>query len=473
MHAHSLPDAQLIRQSQNGDQAAYGQLVERYQSLVCSVAYNRCGDLAQSEDLAQEAFIQAWRKLADLHDIAKFKAWICTIVRNLAHRAHEQSNRNVSSNAARLDSVSEPTSVVDNPAERVVSVEQEQLVWQALAEVPENYREPMILFYREEQSVARVADALELSQDAVKQRLSRGRKMLQEHLAATVETALKNSKPSKAFTGAVVMGVAGAKAKTAAAGVATSVGVNTAIATGTGVGGMFLMQIAQLPVLAWLFKMSLDETRSPRERQMMLRHQAFWMVVGALMALPMFASIPWQHKLEPRWMVPLIPTGFMILLGVPMTVSSRRLSKRIEQLRLDEKTATPIQPIVADTNKRHRIAVLCVGSGLLIAVWPAIMPFVAGDWTSVAVLLTSAIAISLFGARLCGSLPTKSFQMYAFSLAAIALVGIGVMYFRRDTWIHAFSNHLIWFMGLMQAMAMTHVILTIVVWKRVYGKPNS
>jgi len=43
-----------------------------------------------------------------------------------------------------------------SPIERIVSEEQEQLVWEALADVPEDYREPMILFYREEQSVARV-----------------------------------------------------------------------------------------------------------------------------------------------------------------------------------------------------------------------------------------------------------------------------------------------------------------------------
>ena len=95
-------DAELIQQSISGDEAAYGQMVQRYQSLVCSVAYNRCGDLAMSEDLAQEAFIQAWKKLADLNDANKFKSWICTIVRNLASRSREKSDRNVATDAAQL-----------------------------------------------------------------------------------------------------------------------------------------------------------------------------------------------------------------------------------------------------------------------------------------------------------------------------------------------------------------------------------
>jgi len=220
---HSNSDAELIQQSRNGDQSAYGQIVRRYQSLVCSVAYNRCGDLAMSEDLAQDAFIQAWEKLADLSDVNKFKAWICTIVRNMANRSNEKATRNIATRAARLDSVVEPSSAASDPSQRIISAEQEQLVWQALTVIPENYREPMILFYREEQSVARVAEALEISQDAVKQRLSRGRKFLQAQLAATIESTLENSKPSAAFTGAVLLGLSGLKTKTAAAGVAATV----------------------------------------------------------------------------------------------------------------------------------------------------------------------------------------------------------------------------------------------------------
>lgn len=129
-YSHSTSDIQLIQQSRDGDETAYGHLVTRYQSLVCSVAYSRCGDLAMSEDLAQEAFIQAWRKLADLNDVVKFKSWICSIVRNMAHRSSERIARNVSSNAAPLDSVAEPISAENDPAERMVSAEQEQLVWQ-------------------------------------------------------------------------------------------------------------------------------------------------------------------------------------------------------------------------------------------------------------------------------------------------------------------------------------------------------
>src|SRR6185436_10033186 len=67
-----------------------------------------------------------------------------------------------------------------DPHDRAVSKEEETLVWRSLEEIPANYREPMILFYREGKSTHAVAEALNLSEDAVSQRLSRGRAMLKE-----------------------------------------------------------------------------------------------------------------------------------------------------------------------------------------------------------------------------------------------------------------------------------------------------
>ena len=70
--------------------------------------------------------------------------------------------------------------------------------------MPEIYREPLVLFYREHQSVERVAQALELSEDTVHQRLSRGRKLLHEQVLAFVEGALERTSPGKAFTIGVI-----------------------------------------------------------------------------------------------------------------------------------------------------------------------------------------------------------------------------------------------------------------------------
>jgi hypothetical protein len=98
------------------------------------------------------------------------------------------------------------------------------LLWQALKQVPENYREPLVLFYREGQSTERVAQALDLTEDAVRQRLSRGRTLLREQLLGLIEGALKRTSPGKAFTVGVLAALpaVGTTAKAAtAAGTAT------------------------------------------------------------------------------------------------------------------------------------------------------------------------------------------------------------------------------------------------------------
>jgi hypothetical protein len=85
-----LADAELVGLCLNGDRDASGRIVERYQSLVCALAYSVCGDLARSEDLAQETSIAAWRQLSTPSNVGA------------------NSSRNAASPSARADSSSSP-----------------------------------------------------------------------------------------------------------------------------------------------------------------------------------------------------------------------------------------------------------------------------------------------------------------------------------------------------------------------------
>src|SRR6185503_4535032 len=96
-----------------------------------------------------------------------------------------------------------------SPSEQTVSREEEAILWRAMEKIPETYREPLVLYYREHRSVANVAKALELSEDAVKQRLSRGRALLHEHVLALVEGTLERSNPGQAFTLGVMTALPG------------------------------------------------------------------------------------------------------------------------------------------------------------------------------------------------------------------------------------------------------------------------
>ena len=229
--AVNLNDASLWQMTCRDDREAFEELVRRHQSVVSAVAYNGCGDLTQSEDIAQETFCAAWRERAAWRDPTRLRAWLCGIARNLARN----SNRRAARGASQLDESVDPAALTPEPHDEAVSREEETLVWDALEVIPENYREPLILFYREQQSVAEVAAALELSSDAVKQRLSRGREMLREQVANVVEGTLRRSRRQAGFTLGVMAGLSAMTAGTKAALAGTS--AVSAATTALGVGG--------------------------------------------------------------------------------------------------------------------------------------------------------------------------------------------------------------------------------------------
>ncbi|HVX10836.1 MAG TPA: sigma-70 family RNA polymerase sigma factor [Pirellulales bacterium] len=219
MDAASTSDVELAGRTRAGDRSAFAVLVARHQAAVCAVAYAIVGDVGRSEDVAQDAFLAAWRQVGELADLAKFKAWVCGIARNLALAAVRRERKNQS-----LDESLDVPAPGPTPAERAISHEEESLVWTALTSLPDTYREPLVLFYREQESIAGVATALNLSEAAVKQRLSRGRDMLRADLIAMIEAALKRSGPGTAFTAVVLAALPGIGSATASAATAAGIG---------------------------------------------------------------------------------------------------------------------------------------------------------------------------------------------------------------------------------------------------------
>jgi RNA polymerase sigma factor (sigma-70 family) len=82
MFERTKNDSELLRASLQGSPKAFGVLVSRYQSLVCTITYSATGSVEQSEEPAQEVFLRAWRSLGQLQDLSKFRAWLCSIARS-------------------------------------------------------------------------------------------------------------------------------------------------------------------------------------------------------------------------------------------------------------------------------------------------------------------------------------------------------------------------------------------------------
>ena len=207
LNISTVNDSELVACAAAGNRDAFTQIVSRYQSLVCSLAYSATGNLSQSEDIAQETFFAAWKGLHALHEPERLRSWLCGIARNIIAGAVRNTKREPAHVACTLDASPDIPSTEKLPIDRVISHEEEAILWRSLDRIPLTYREPLILFYREGESVANVANMLGLSEEVVRQKLSRGRKLLKMEIASFVENALQRSKPGCEFTTAVLSGL--------------------------------------------------------------------------------------------------------------------------------------------------------------------------------------------------------------------------------------------------------------------------
>ena len=265
-----ISDAELVASCLSGDRDAFGRIVERYQRLLCSLAYSATGQLSQSEDLAQDAFVDAWRQLRDLREPEKLRSWLCGILRFKVSRLRRADGREPVRHPDTAE-VSKELPSNDVPiADLAIQNEEQAILWSALERVPELYREPLVLYYREHRSVEHVAVALDLTEDNVKQRLARGRKILQEQVLSFVEGALARSTPGKIFTLGVLAALPELATPAKAVGIGAAALHGGMLAKSTTVA-VFLTSISGLVSAVLTLRANLDQSRTPRERRAVVK----------------------------------------------------------------------------------------------------------------------------------------------------------------------------------------------------------
>lgn len=280
-------DAALVMYSLGGDREAFCEIVTRYQNLLCSLAYSSVGDLKYSEDIAQEAFVEAWKKLDTLRDPEKLKSWLCGILRFKVSHFRRKEKHHSSNTSHELDADDSLNTSPLNMDEDAILKQEHALLWKTLDRMESTYREPLILFYREQQSVERVAFELDLSEDNVKQRLSRGRKLLKRSMSSLVEEALNKSKPGIGFTAGVLTAISTisppAKAAIFGAGAAKTSSifklatVLTVLASFSGVISAFFG-----------LRASLDQSRTQEERMQAFKTVGLFFLFAILYVAAMF-----------------------------------------------------------------------------------------------------------------------------------------------------------------------------------------
>jgi RNA polymerase sigma factor (sigma-70 family) len=347
MSAAGSNDAELVMESLTGNRDAFEQIVAHHQSLICALAYSATGSLAESEDLAQETFVTAWKHLPELREPAKLRAWLCGIARNLIGKGLRRDGREPVHAAESLDETNESPSQEPLPPDQVMDKEEQAILWRSLERIPRTYREPLVLFYREHQSIERVAEALELKEDAVKQRLSRGRKLLQEQVLAFVEGALERTSPGQSFT----LGVLAALPLMTTSAQAAVVGVTAAkggvVAKSAGLAGLFNAILGPVLGLYFDYRLNRESAGSPQRGEFISKYYrilftGFAVFGGAALSL----TLAGHTLLTTR---PTLFAGLLIGLGVAYLLLSaalivwvRRRLRKIQQQEIGDGRPEPV-----------------------------------------------------------------------------------------------------------------------------------
>jgi RNA polymerase sigma factor (sigma-70 family) len=340
-----LDDASLVARSLAGNRDAFGRIVSRYQSLVCSVAYSATGSLTHSEDLAQETFLAAWKELSTLREPDKLRPWLCGIARNVVHSTQRREKLEPTAGGEPIESAEDTPAVQPLASEQAISKEEEAILWRSIEGIPESYREPMVLFYREHQSVEKVATALGLSEDVIRQRLSRGRKLLHAQVLAFVEGVLERSSPGESFTLGVVAALPAYSASAVATVVAATAAKGSVLAKAASVVAAFTAFLAlSTSVLSGYatIRANLNVMRTKRERAVLFRQLKVMVAGGLILVAAMIALI------RPRalwltnsgWMLgfaALTAVGYSVWLPVMLL----RYTKETRQVRAEEERLYP------------------------------------------------------------------------------------------------------------------------------------
>jgi RNA polymerase sigma-70 factor (ECF subfamily) len=160
-----------------GEVSAFESIVRRWQGPLVNLAYRFCRDRSRAEEMAQDAFLRAYRGLGQWRKDAAFSTWLFAVATNL----YSSQLRRIPAQTISIEDVARVQ--VSSPADGCLAeVDRDDAVRKAVLTLPAKYREAVILFYFHDMDIAAAARSLALPEGTVKARLSRGREMLRQKL---------------------------------------------------------------------------------------------------------------------------------------------------------------------------------------------------------------------------------------------------------------------------------------------------
>ncbi len=340
-----------------GDRDAYGRIVAASQNAVTSVALAITRDVPTSEDIAQDAFLNAWQQLRKLNNPDSFLPWLRQITRNLARdhlRGLQRGPRQVDDADAAIAAAADagPT-----PVQQLLDNERQHAAAELISALPEDSREVLLLFYREGQSSQQVAELLGLSDAAVRKRLSRARQLVREDLLKRFGDFASGTAPGAAFTAIVATALTVASPPAAAAGI---LGIGSMLAGKTAgkvlLGTAGSIGIAILAAFAGIFfglRQQLKGAIDERERRELTRSA----MISAGASLGFMAALIIVAKTTTTWHLPVLATlGFMATVFHQTIIVQRRVLSRRHALEMSR------DPVAAAKRRRRERWVCWVGA---------------------------------------------------------------------------------------------------------------
>jgi RNA polymerase sigma-70 factor (ECF subfamily) len=181
-------DETLVAQAQRGDRAAFGRLVERHQDALFGGISRMVRRREDAEDLAQEAFVKAFRNMARFQGRSSFYTWLFSIASNavISHRrkmsARRRSDHVSLSERGDSEGQRDLTAPGDPPEAAAQRAEMAERIEQAIAELDDEFRTVVVLRDIQEFDYQTMAHILDCPKGTVKSRLHRARLALREKL---------------------------------------------------------------------------------------------------------------------------------------------------------------------------------------------------------------------------------------------------------------------------------------------------
>jgi RNA polymerase sigma-70 factor (ECF subfamily) len=171
-------DRKIVERVLAGDEAAFGRIVARWQGPLVSLAYRFTRDHGRAEDLAQDAFLRAYRTLASWREDSAFSTWLFALALNL----YRSELRRIPPPTVSIENAPE---ISDGRSETLAidRADRDRAVRAAVQALPAKYREALIVFYFHGADVGHAAKTLGIPEGTVKARLHRGRDLLRLKLS--------------------------------------------------------------------------------------------------------------------------------------------------------------------------------------------------------------------------------------------------------------------------------------------------